>query len=137
MRDNLEERVEWLATIRPSIFARKLDGKRGTSILGMIEICELVEDLWREGQRLRAAQPAIQADADFECPRCKSHNWEYGCDDCGSEVAESISRYKVMAYNFRVCNAADQLRPGQPCGHPGCLHHVTHPCEGCGRIAGR
>lgn len=23
-----------------------------------------------------------------------------------------------------------------PCKHPGCLHHVTHPCEGCGRIAG-
>lgn len=29
------------------------------------------------------------------------------------------------------------LRPDQPCGHPGCLHHVTHPCEWCGRIAGR
>ena len=26
---------------------------------------------------------------------------------------------------------------GEPCGHPGCLRHVTHPCEGCGRIAGR
>jgi hypothetical protein len=25
---------------------------------------------------------------------------------------------------------------GEPCGHPGCLHHATHPCEGCGRIAG-
>ena len=30
-----------------------------------------------------------------------------------------------------------RLRPNQPCRHPGCLHHVTHPCEGCGRIAGR
>ena len=30
-----------------------------------------------------------------------------------------------------------QLRPDQPCGHPGCLSHVTHPCEGCGRIADR
>jgi len=28
------------------------------------------------------------------------------------------------------------LRDGQPCGHPGCLSHRTHPCEGCGRIAG-
>jgi hypothetical protein len=26
---------------------------------------------------------------------------------------------------------------GDPCGHPGCLSHTTHPCEGCGRIAGR
>lgn len=29
------------------------------------------------------------------------------------------------------------LLDGEPCNHPGCLHHVTHPCEGCGRIAGR
>jgi len=26
---------------------------------------------------------------------------------------------------------------GQPCKHPGCLKHMTHPCEGCGRIAGQ
>ena len=26
---------------------------------------------------------------------------------------------------------------GVPCSHPGCLNHVTHPCEGCGRVAGR
>ena len=26
---------------------------------------------------------------------------------------------------------------GQPCKHPGCLKHVTHPCEGCGRYAGQ
>ena len=24
----------------------------------------------------------------------------------------------------------------QPCPHPGCLHHVTHACEGCGRFNG-
>jgi len=29
------------------------------------------------------------------------------------------------------------LEPLQPCGHPGCRSHVTHPCEGCGRTAGR
>jgi len=35
------------------------------------------------------------------------------------------------------CAYGDQeLRDGLPCGHPGCLSHVTHPCEGCGRIAG-
>lgn len=26
-----------------------------------------------------------------------------------------------------------QYRVGQPCSHPGCLNHVTHPCDGCGR----
>jgi len=30
-----------------------------------------------------------------------------------------------------------KLEEGKPCGHRGCLNHVTHPCEGCGRIAGR
>lgn len=29
------------------------------------------------------------------------------------------------------------LPDGVPCSHPGCLAHVSHPCEGCGRIAGR
>jgi hypothetical protein len=29
------------------------------------------------------------------------------------------------------------LEDGKPCGHPGCLNHVSHPCEGCGRIGGR
>lgn len=29
------------------------------------------------------------------------------------------------------------LKDGQPCSHNGCLNHRTHPCEGCGRIAGK
>ena len=24
----------------------------------------------------------------------------------------------------------------QPCEHRGCLSHISHPCEGCGRIGG-
>ena len=27
------------------------------------------------------------------------------------------------------------LQPGQPCSHPGCACHLSHPCEGCGRYA--
>ena len=30
----------------------------------------------------------------------------------------------------------DNLGTGIPCEHPGCLSHVSHPCEGCGRILG-
>jgi len=30
-----------------------------------------------------------------------------------------------------------QYRPGEPCSHPGCMSHVTHPCEGCGRQWGQ
>jgi hypothetical protein len=29
------------------------------------------------------------------------------------------------------------LKEGEPCNHIGCLNHVSHPCEGCGRIQGR
>jgi hypothetical protein len=29
------------------------------------------------------------------------------------------------------------LEAEEPCGHPGCLSHITHPCEGCGRTGGR
>jgi len=29
------------------------------------------------------------------------------------------------------------LRDGEPCSHKGCLNHISHPCEGCGRIGGR
>jgi hypothetical protein len=29
------------------------------------------------------------------------------------------------------------MRDGEPCNHKGCLSHISHPCEGCGRIAGR
>ena len=30
-----------------------------------------------------------------------------------------------------------QYKDGEPCNHKGCLQHVSHPCEGCGRIAGQ
>ena len=30
-----------------------------------------------------------------------------------------------------------RYRYGEPFEHPGCLNHVSHPCEGCGRIAGK
>lgn len=28
-------------------------------------------------------------------------------------------------------------KDGVPCNHPGCFNHITHPCEGCGRIGGK
>jgi hypothetical protein len=29
-----------------------------------------------------------------------------------------------------------KYRKGEPCEHPGCLSHVSHPCDGCGRTHG-
>jgi len=28
-------------------------------------------------------------------------------------------------------------KDGQPCNHPGCRNHISHPCEGCGRQLAR
>lgn len=30
-----------------------------------------------------------------------------------------------------------EYKDREPCTHKGCLSHITHPCEVCGRIAGR
>lgn len=37
----------------------------------------------------------------------------------------------------KIASGAADLRDGVACGHPGCLSHISHPCEGCGRIGGR
>lgn len=41
---------------------------------------------------------------------------------------EVVKRVFDMGANFP--------RTGEPCPHPGCLSHRSHPCEECGRIAG-
>lgn len=46
------------------------------------------------------------------------------------DIAESLERQREWLE--RIKNLPD----GVPCGHLGCLSHVSHPCEGCGRIAG-
>lgn len=28
-------------------------------------------------------------------------------------------------------------KDSEPCSHRGCLAHISHPCDGCGRIGGR
>lgn len=30
-----------------------------------------------------------------------------------------------------------KYRDGEPCSHKGCLSHISHPCEGCGRVNGQ
>jgi GGDEF domain-containing protein len=41
--------------------------------------------------------------------------------------------------NIKFSNDLDVqlLKDGESCGHPGCLNHITHPCEQCGRIGGK
>lgn len=61
---------------------------------------------------------------------------------CGEVEPASITLLNWRRMNERehahVLNAYLNITPdGTPCPHPGCLNHVTHPCECCGRIAGR
>lgn len=32
---------------------------------------------------------------------------------------------------------AIELQDGHPCSHLGCKQHISHPCEGCGRIGAK
>lgn len=74
----------------------------------------------------------------FECQRTL-------CIDCGRYVdhdAQKKSRDAAAQFEdaIEVISAhigVKQFKNGEPCKHPGCLNHVTHPCEGCGRTAGR
>ena len=48
--------------------------------------------------------------------------------------------YKIPKYKkhpeYKKSNDVIVLKDGEPCNHKGCLNHISHPCEGCGRISG-
>jgi len=91
-----------------------------------------------------------------KCPACGGYYWgaaleyaqrlhdKYEQGRCAGRLVEMTQRERRRQMEFDW-SAPDptgrpyylQLPPNVPCGHPGCLHHVSHPCEGCGRIAGR
>jgi hypothetical protein len=55
--------------------------------------------------------------------------------DAQREYSATIKQIADMEEKFP--DKRWQLRDGEPCTHPGCLKHLTHPCEGCGRVGGR
>ena len=59
---------------------------------------------------------------------CFDNCTEKECYQCGYDVfpiKDCIKSKKIK-----------QLKDGESCGHTGCLNHISHPCEYCGRIAG-
>ncbi len=42
---------------------------------------------------------------------------------------------KYPRANFTPDFIPDYPSPGEPCDHPGCASHLSHPCEDCGRYA--
>lgn len=47
--------------------------------------------------------------------------------DCLREACDEIERLKAVVLAF----------DGLPCNHPGCMAHMSHTCENCGRIGGQ
>jgi hypothetical protein len=43
---------------------------------------------------------------------------------------------KCPAYSNGYCIDKIKYDKFQPCKHIGCLNHISHPCEKCGRIGG-
>jgi len=60
----------------------------------------------------------------------------YGLDPSMSRTGYALMRVSLPPPPVGF-SSSTPLREGEPCSHPGCLHHVSHPCEGCGRVAGR
>jgi hypothetical protein len=58
------------------------------------------------------------------------------CANCSDVETNACRRCDGVGRKHDTIQSAG-LEDGKPCGHPGCLNHVSHPCEGCGRIGGR
>lgn len=53
-----------------------------------------------------------------------------------SKLSQS-EREELLRGAFETIRNAPSIPDGVACSHPGCLSHVSHPCDGCGRIGGR
>ena len=72
----------------------------------------------------------------IKCPVC-----------CGSGKILDIMNYYDACFNCEepiyeeqpceVCGGYGEYKEGEPCAHRGCMNHITHHCEVCGRIAGK
>ena len=66
------------------------------------------------------------------------HVIQYGfrktCQPCAAGKTDAHGCYRCNGRGFYY--VARFVRDGVACLHPGCLSHVTHPCEVCGRFGG-
>ena len=54
------------------------------------------------------------------------------CPECGLELSKHLISTDCPVSD--VDEPAEPLKDGEPCSHPGCSGHFSHPCEVCGRI---
>jgi len=43
----------------------------------------------------------------------------------------------AVTKGFYTCPECKGVKVYPPCNHTGCYNHISHPCEGCGRIVGK
>ena len=51
--------------------------------------------------------------------------------------AFSLDDLKKVIAIMVAMKGVSHYKDGDPCNHPGCLNHVEHPCEKCGRTQAR
>ena len=61
-----------------------------------------------------------------DCPVHGHGPWPPRCEECG----------RFLPWTPWPMDDDSVYADGVPCNHPGCLSHVSHPCEGCGRVSG-
>jgi len=62
---------------------------------------------------------------------------EVWADRYGPYTTEEECRKSLASYCVYLNRCHYPVADGQPCNHPGCASHVTHPCEGCNRKGAR
>lgn len=65
------------------------------------------------------------------------------CADCGARGSRCEGHLQAEDWwngerlDVAIAERGERLRDGEPCHHPGCLPHISHPCEGCGHRCDR
>lgn len=52
-------------------------------------------------------------------------------------LLDTPAAVRWLSYEPALESIDFDLRMHPPCSHKGCYNHISHPCEGCGRIGGR
>lgn len=89
--------------------------------------------------RERDRQPKVTVSETFAGPSPENPDGFYQRRINGKVVEEVSGKVPSPYWHGKppVVLMRPALPDGVPCYHPGCLNHITHPCEGCGRVGGR
>lgn len=93
---------------------------------------ELNNNLYKKNKKLRVSTETRVAEAKAVLADVNDYNWKENL----RKALATLMLCPEMDIAFKALNVPAHIEDS-PCEHPGCLNHVTHPCEVCGRVAGR